>query len=166
MNIKENLSFPLKCKKKSRQFIEQKVYEISELVNIQHLLNRNPANLSGGELQRVALGRVLALDPQVLLLDEPLSSIDTQLKNEIQSLLRKINRKGQTIIHVTHNYHEAISLANRISVINNGTIEQTGTPKEIFHNPKSKFIASFTGIKNFYNAQKYYSYLFSLYDHL
>lgn len=153
MNIKENLSYPLKCKKKSRQFIGQKINEISTLVNIQHLLNRNPATLSGGELQRVALGRVLALDPQVLLLDEPLSSIDTQLKNEIQSLLRKINRNGQTIIHVTHNYQEAISLANRISVINNGTIEQTGTPKEIFHNPKSKFIASFTGIKNFYNAR-------------
>lgn len=152
MNIKENLSYPLHCKKKPRQFIKQKIDEISALVNIQHLLNRNPATLSGGELQRVALGRVLALEPQILLLDEPLSSIDTQLKNEIQSLLRKINRKGQTIIHVTHNYLEAISLANRISVINNGTIEQTGTAKEIFHNPKSKFIASFTGIKNFYNA--------------
>jgi len=122
-------------------------------MNITHLLNRKPATLSGGELQRVALARTLALKPEILLLDEPLASLDIQLKDELRHLLRNINKKGQTIIHVTHDYQEVISLANKIAIINNGSIEQTGTPNEIFQHPKSQFIANFTGIKNFFKAE-------------
>jgi len=152
MTVKQNIAFPLKCKKLNKKGIEQKINEIAEIVNISHLLHRKPESLSGGEQQRVALGRILTLEPKCLLLDEPLSSLDAQLRDGMQTLLRKINRMGQTIIHVTHDYREAISLANKLAVLYEGQIIQTGTPKEVFHNPGSKFVANFTGIKNFYNA--------------
>lgn len=151
-NVLENICYPLRNNGIRKKEVLKLAMEYATEMSIEHLLKRMPATLSGGELQRVALARTLALKPKLLLLDEPLSSVDVQLKDELRILLRKINRKGITIIHVTHNYEEAISLAERISVMHEGRLIQTGTTKEVFHNPKSEFIAYFTGIKNFYNA--------------
>lgn len=163
INVFENIAFSLKCKKKQRALIESTVKAISEETDILHLLNRNVTDLSGGEAQRVAIARALATNPEILLLDEPLSFLDVNLKHDITSLLRKINKKGQTIIHVTHNYKETVLLSNRIAVIGNGKVIQEGIINDVFHNPKSKFVANFLGIKNYYfgkvleiNGQKYF----------
>jgi ABC-type Fe3+/spermidine/putrescine transport system ATPase subunit len=109
--------------------------------------------LSGGEQQRVALARALALKPDCLLLDEPISSLDVQLRGEMRSLLRKINQTGQTIVHVTHDYEEAALLAHKIGVIENGRVVQTGTADDVFHHPKSEFVANFVGIRNFFEGE-------------
>ena len=140
------------CKSVKNEY-KNKVIELAELVGVTNILYRKPATLSGGEAQRVALARALATQPECLLLDEPLSNIDTQLRYELRSLLRKINRQGQTIIHVTHDYEEAVSLASKLAVIEQGKIVQTGTPEEIFLYPKSEFIAKFIGVKNFYRGK-------------
>ena len=129
------------------------VIETAQSLSIEHLLRRSPTTLSGGEQQRVALARTLVVKPDVLLLDEPLSSLDVELRADIRRLLREINRKGQTIIHVTHDYEEAIALAHRIAVMNNGVIEQTGTPQEVFSKPTSSFVAGFGGIRNFFQIK-------------
>src|SRR5208337_4192722 len=105
------------------------------------------------ELQRVVLARTLIQQPLVLLLDEPLGSLDSRIKSELRSQLRKIYRQGQTILHVTHDYEEAVSLANRIAVIHNGSISQEGTPEEVFRNPRSEFVAHFTGVRNFFRVR-------------
>jgi molybdate/tungstate transport system ATP-binding protein len=101
----------------------------------------------------VALARTLIQQPKVLLLDEPLASMDIQLRSELRSLLRQLNRTGQTIIHVTHDYDEAISLGNNIAVVHDGSILQQGLPEEVFHHPASEFVAHFTGAKNFFPAK-------------
>ncbi|MFH1320793.1 MAG: ABC transporter ATP-binding protein [Bacteroidota bacterium] len=153
LSVKENIAYPLHGKNLDSSELHQRVEQLAEEMNISHLLHRKPDTLSGGELQRVALARTLALKPKLLLLDEPLASLDVQLRNELRGLLRKINRNGQTIIHVTHDYEEAISLANRIAIIHDGTIIQTGNPKEVFQHPKSQFAANLTGIKNFFKVK-------------
>ena len=153
MSVKDNIAYPLKSKKVKSSLIKTRVQKLAQDMSISHLLDRRPGTLSGGELQRVALARTLALNPKVLLLDEPLSSVDVKLKNELRSLLRKLNKKGQTIVHITHDYEEAISLANKIAVMQNGTIVQCGKTKDVFENPASEFVANLTGIKNFYKAK-------------
>jgi molybdopterin-binding protein len=155
MSVFDNIAYSLHSVIMNHTEIQKKVNEIAEQLDIKSLLKRNPKSLSGGEQQRVALARTLILKPKCLLLDEPLSSLDTQLQKEIRSLLRNINKAGQTIIHVTHHYEEAIALANRIGVLENGTISQIGTPDEVFSHPKSEFIANFCGIANFYKGILY-----------
>jgi len=155
LSVFDNIAYSLRPIKISHSEIQKSVHDIASQIGIAHLLKRNPNSLSGGELQRVALARTLILKPKCLLLDEPLSSLDTQLKKEIRRLLRTINKLGQTIIHVTHHYEEAIALANRIGVLENGTISQIGTPNEVFSHPKSAFIANFCGIANFYKGILY-----------
>lgn len=152
LTVKDNIGYALKTKKLTKKTINKKIDELAEKISISHLLERQPGTLSGGELQRVALARTLALEPVCLLLDEPLASLDVQLRDGLRSLLRKINNEGIPIVHVTHDFEEAIALANKVGIIHNGKIVQEGTPKEVFHNPKSKFVAHFTGVKNFYNA--------------
>ncbi|MBI9069182.1 MAG: ABC transporter ATP-binding protein [Salinivirgaceae bacterium] len=152
-SVEENIAFPLKIRKYKSAIIKDIVDQLACEMNILPLLKRKPETLSGGEKQRVALARTLTLKPDILLLDEPLSSIDVSLKGELRSLLRRLNQKGQTIIHVTHDYEEAISLASKIAIIQDGKIVQTGTPKEVFTHPKNKFVAHFGGIKNFYEAK-------------
>lgn len=125
---------------------------IAEAVGLKDLLHRYPGTLSGGEAQRVALARALATKPRCLLLDEPLSSLDSRAQQELRVLLRKLNREGQTIIHVTHDYEEALSLANHIGVMEQGTIVQTGTPMQVFQHPRSAFVARFIGIKNVFSG--------------
>jgi len=152
LTVKNNIAFPLKARKRSKGYIDTRVKELAEKMKITHLMGRWPETLSGGELQRVALARILSFEPSCLLLDEPLSSLDVQLRDGMRSLLREINGEGITIIHVSHEFEEAIALANKVGIIHQGKLMQFGAPKEIFHKPKSKFIAHFTGVKNFYHA--------------
>jgi molybdopterin-binding protein len=153
LSVFENIAYPLKIKKLKKKEIEYKVLQLAKDTEILNLLDRNISNLSGGEVQRVTIARTLATNPEILLLDEPLSFLDVQLKRGMMSLLRKINQNGQTIVHVTHDYEEALSLSNKIAIIENGSIIQTGTPQEVFNHPKSEFVANFIGIKNFYKGQ-------------
>jgi molybdopterin-binding protein len=153
LTVAGNIGYALKRQALSHLAKQGLIKAIADRVHIGPLLNRQPSTLSGGELQRVALARTLVQKPKVLLLDEPLAAIDTKLKSEIRSLLRQLNREGQTIVHVTHDFDEAISLANRIAIIHEGKIIQTGTPEEVFGNPRSEFVAHFVGIRNFFKAQ-------------
>ena len=169
LSVKENILYPLKAKHLLCIETKHKLTDLTAKLGISNLLKCKPGTLSIGESQRVALARTLITSPKCLLLDEPLSSLDAQTKAETKSLLRKINRgsrriekdndgshllsnKKQTIIHVTHDYEEAISLATKIAVIEDGSISQIGTPEEVFRHPKTTFIANFIGIKNFYKG--------------
>ena len=152
LNVYNNIAYPLRNRGISKKSINTRVYDIAENVGVKHLLNRKTIALSGGELQRVALARTLILNPKCLLLDEPLVSLDVKLRESLRNLLRNLNKQGQTIIHITHDYEEALSLASKIAVVNKGELIQEGKPSEIFNNPKTEFVANFTGIKNFYKA--------------
>jgi molybdate/tungstate transport system ATP-binding protein len=151
-SVKDNIMYPLKIMGLPLQEKVSRVQHAAEEMNITHLLLRKPGNLSSGEQQRVALARTLVTDPKVLLLDEPMASVDASLKDSIRRMLRRLNRNGQTIIHVTHDFGEAISLANRVGVIHNGRIIQEGTPLEVFNHPVNKFVARYAGIKNFFKV--------------
>ncbi len=148
-----NIAYPLKSLRIDKKDLRSRVETIAEEFNISSILHRKPQNLSGGELQRVALARTLVKAPRLLLLDEPLASIDASLKDDIRRLLRRLNREGQTIIHVTHDYTEALSLANRVGVIHNGKIIQEGDPSEVFENPVNKFVARYAGNRNFFRIE-------------
>ena len=150
--VSGNIAYPLKLRGYKGSGIDNRVKELAETMHISHLLHRYPDTLSGGEVQRTVLARTLALNPRLLLLDEPLSSLDVQYKKDLQGLLRELNRTGQTIVHVTHDYGEALALANRVGVMHQGTIVQQDAIRKVFRNPKNKFIADFVGIKNFFNA--------------
>ncbi len=152
LKVKNNIAFPLKNQKLSPQENQQAILDYAQKAQVDKLLERWPETLSGGELKRVAIARTLASKPHCLLLDEPLSSLDVQLRDDMRSLLRQLNEEGMTMIHVTHDFEEAISLADKIGIVHQGELVQFGSPKEIFHKPKSKFIAKFSGIKNFYKS--------------
>lgn len=152
LTVRANIGYPLKAAGVSKVESEDAINTVAAKLDISHLLHRKPETLSGGELQRVAIARTLVLKPLILLLDEPLSSLDAQLRSEIRALLRKLNREGQTIVHVTHDYEEAISLAKNVAIIHKGVIVQTGNPTQVFQNPKSPFIAELTGVRNFFEV--------------
>jgi len=150
MTVYGNIAYPLKVRKEDGTTITKKVTDAAREMNIVHLLNRSTGNLSGGERQRIALARTLITSPRLLLLDEPLASLDASLRDDLKKLLRKLNREGQTIIHVTHDYNDAISLASRVGVIHNGRIIQEGMVDEVFRKPVNRFVARYAGIKNFF----------------
>jgi ABC-type sugar transport system ATPase subunit len=153
MTVFGNIAYPLKVRKEDKKNITEKVEKAASAMNIRHILHRNTDKLSGGELQRVALARTLITSPRLLLLDEPLSSLDASLKDDMKRLLRNLNKEGQTIIHVTHDYSDAISLAKRVGVIHNGRIIQEGAVDEVFKNPCNRFVARCAGIKNFFRIE-------------
>lgn len=153
MTVSGNIGYSLHGQNAGREDKERRIAGVAEQLSISSLLNRRPSTLSGGELQRVALARTLIQQPRVLLLDEPLASLDTRIKSGLRSLLRNIHRQGQTIVHVTHDYEEALSLGNRIAVIHQGSIIQQGQPDEVFRNPGSEFVAHFVGLRNFFPAR-------------
>ncbi len=153
MTVYDNIAYSLKIRRLPRKKIQATVRKMAENVNIEHLLNRRTDDLSGGERQRVAVARTLVTSPEIILLDEPMASIDTPLRDDIRRLLRKINSMGITMLHVTHDYSEAIRLAHRVGVIHNGRIMQTGTPDNVFSKPANKFVARFAGIRNFYSVK-------------
>ena len=150
--VKDNIMFPLKIMKLPLKERVERVQRAAGAMNITDLLLRKPGNLSGGEKQRVALARTLVTEPRILLLDEPMASVDASLKDNIRRLLRRLNRNGQTIVHVTHDFGEAISLASRVGVMHNGRIIQEGTPDEVFTHPANRFVARYAGIKNFFRV--------------
>ena len=153
LNVFKNIEYSLKCKKIKSAGFQEKINKIAKQFGVEHLLKRMPETLSLGEAQRVALARTLVSEPEILLLDEPLSSLDVQAKSKMRSLLRKINLTGQTIIHVTHDYEEAIALATRIAIFEKSSISQIDIPDNIFRHPKSEFAANLIGIKNFYKGE-------------
>ncbi|MHC1775977.1 MAG: ABC transporter ATP-binding protein [Lentimicrobium sp.] len=151
LTVRQNIAFPLRHRKSKAS--RQKVQILAEQMNVQHLLDQKPAILSGGELQRIALARTLASDPVMLLLDEPLSAVDTPMKSGLRGLLRELNKQGLPILHVTHDFEEAIALATTMAVIENGRIVQTGSPEMIINNPNTGFAAGFSGEHNFFKAE-------------
>jgi molybdopterin-binding protein len=154
MTVYDNIAYPLRCRRNGKTQIRQRVAELAEDFAISHLLKAKPHTLSGGESQRVSLARAVASEPRCLLLDEPLSSLDAKSRSQMRSLLRKINSKDQLqIVHVTHDYTEAVSLATHVAVMEAGTIAQAGTVEQIFQRPKSEFVARFVGIRNFFKGR-------------
>lgn len=146
MTVFDNIAFGLKVQKKSKREIHEKVMELVKLIGLEGLENRYPSQLSGGQRQRVAFARALAPNPQLLLLDEPFAAIDAKVRHELRSWLKDmINKVGVTSIFVTHNQDEAIEVADEIIITNHGTIEQKGSPLEIYKNPKTSFVAQFIG---------------------
>ncbi len=150
LNVMNNIAYPLRRKGMSGSKLRERINKLAFETETGHLLTRFPGTLSGGEAQRVALARTLAADPEVLLLDEPLSNLDVRLKSDLRKLLRKIHQSGKTIIHVTHDYMEAATLSNKVAVIQNGLLLQHGTPEQVFRHPRSAFVAQFSGIKNLF----------------
>jgi molybdopterin-binding protein len=153
MTVYENIAYPLRCKGLKAPQIRKRVGELADEFGFTALLKRNPQMLSGGESQRVSLARVVASEPGCLLLDEPISSLDVKARPQMRALLRRINANGQTIVHVTHDYTEAVSLGTHIAVMEGGTIAQVGTAEEIFKHPRSEFVARFIGIRNFFKGR-------------
>jgi len=146
MTVYDNLAFPLKKRKLPSGEIKKQVEEIGEVLKAGHLLKRNPATLSGGEKQRVALGRAIVRDPKVLLLDEPLSNLDAKLRELMRGELKELQRKiGVTTIYVTHDQTEAMGMADRIAVMSDGKLQQYDTPERIYSNPTNMFVADFIG---------------------
>ena len=151
MTVYDNIAYPLHSGHTKSQ-ISKRVIQLAEDFGVTELLNRKSQSLSGGESQRVSLARTVASEPDCLLLDEPICSLDATSRPQIRALLRRINANGQTIIHVTHDYTEAVSLGTHIAVMERGIIAQTGKVEDIFQHPKSEFIARFIGIRNFFKG--------------
>ncbi len=146
MNVRENLAFGLKLRRMPRDQIRERIDEVARMLGLADLLERKPAQLSGGQRQRVAIGRALAKHPAVLLLDEPLSNLDARLRAQTRVDIAKLHRSiGGTTIYVTHDQEEAMTLADRIVVLDRGRIQQVGTPMELYRRPQNRFVAAFMG---------------------
>ena len=146
MNVYENMSFGLKIEKKSKEEIETKVMQAAKILKIEELLERKPKQLSGGQRQRVAIGRAITRNPKIFLFDEPLSNLDAALRAEMRVEISKLHKKIKTnMIYVTHDQVEAMTLADRIVILNHGNIEQVGNPEEIYNDPSNVFVAQFIG---------------------
>jgi molybdopterin-binding protein len=154
LSVEKNIAFGLKMRKCPKNEAKAKIEAIGEVVGISHLLKRSPATLSGGEKQKVALARALVTEPKVLLLDEPLSALDPATREKMQGELREMHRKVVvTIIHVTHDFEEAIALGHRVAVLNDGCIAQMGTPEEFLRRPSSEFVARFALSRNIFSGR-------------
>ena len=146
MNVADNISFGLRLAHTPRDVIQQKVAEVARILQIEHLLERRPKELSGGQRQRVAIGRAIIRNPKVFLFDEPLSNLDAALRVQMRLEIARLHAEiGATMVYVTHDQVEAMTLADRIVVINHGRIEQVGTPIELYEHPANRFVARFIG---------------------
>ncbi len=146
MNVYENMSFVLKLKRTPRDEIDRRVKQAAQILDITELLDRKPKQLSGGQRQRVAMGRAIVRDPKVFLFDEPLSNLDAKLRVQMRTEIKKVHQKVRTTtVYVTHDQVEAMTLADRVVVMNAGLIEQVGSPNELYHSPATKFVAGFIG---------------------
>lgn len=147
MNVYENIAFPLKMRKTERKKIDERVRNIADLLNIDSLLNRKPREISGGQMQRVALGRALVRKPKIFLMDEPLSNLDAKLRTEMRVEIKKLQKKvGITTLYITHDQVEAMSMADTIGVMQNGRLHQLGSPNIVYDLPANQFVASFIGM--------------------
>lgn len=153
-NVFDNVAYGLKLRKLSKEEIHKKVMEMLDLVELSGMENRQTNQLSGGQQQRVALARALVVEPSVLLFDEPLSNLDAKLRVSMRTEIRKIQQKvGITAIYVTHDQAEAMSISDKIIIMNSGIVEQMGTPQETYYSPKSEFVADFIGEANFLKGE-------------
>ncbi len=147
MNVYENMSFGLKTEKLKKNEIDKKVKDAAKTLQIEDLLERKPRQLSGGQRQRVAIGRAITRNPKLFLFDEPLSNLDAALRSEMRVEISKLHKQLNTnMIYVTHDQIEAMTLADKIVILNNGNVEQVGTPDEIYNNPSNIFVAEFIGV--------------------
>ncbi len=156
MSVWENIAFPLKLHKVPKGEIAQRVAQAAKILGITEYLDRKPKALSGGQRQRVAIGRAIVREPKVLLMDEPLSNLDAKLRNQMRAELIQLRQRIETtFIYVTHDQTEAMTLGDRIVIMKDGVIQQTGTPQEVFNHPANLFVAGFIGMPqmNFYNAE-------------
>lgn len=153
MSVYDNIAFGLKMRKYDKKTIDAKVREVAESLNLTELLNRKPKQLSGGQRQRVALGRAIVRNPKVFLMDEPLSNLDANLRVHMRSEIKRLHQKLKTtFIYVTHDQTEALTMGDRIVVLDKGKIQQADTPEVIYNQPKNKFVAGFIGQMNFINT--------------
>lgn len=159
LTVLENITYGLHFHRIDKAHAEKRLDRLLEVLNLSDLKQRFPINLSGGEKQRVALARALMVEPKVLLLDEPLSALDPNFREEVRGALKKLHQSSNiTFLMVTHDFAEVLSLAERAAVMNNGRIEQTGHVKEIFEKPASPFVADFVGMKNLFEASFHETY--------
>ena len=150
MNVYDNIAYPLKIKKTDKKEIEERVNQALKTVHLEQYKDRFPSELSGGQQQRVALGRALVAHPEILLLDEPLSNLDAKLREEMRYEIKEITKKLKiTVIYVTHDQIEAMTMSDRIVLINKGEVQQVGTPQEIYSRPENVFVANFVGKVDF-----------------
>ncbi|WP_048152214.1 ABC transporter ATP-binding protein [Palaeococcus ferrophilus] len=146
MTVYDNIAFPLKLRKVPKQEIDQRVREVAEMLGLSELLNRKPRELSGGQRQRVALGRAIVRRPKVFLMDEPLSNLDAKLRVKMRAELKKLQKQlGVTTIYVTHDQVEAMTMGDRVAVINQGVLQQVGSPDEVYSKPANTFVGGFIG---------------------
>ncbi|CAM9990017.1 unnamed protein product, partial [Chrysoparadoxa australica] len=146
LNVAENIAFGLRIRKESKEVIASSVEEVGNILGLTPYLERRPADLSGGQRQRVAMGRAIVRRPKVFLFDEPLSNLDAKLRTQMRAEIKRLHKRlGATSIYVTHDQVEAMTLADRIVVMNDGKIEQVGSPMELFLNPANTFVAGFLG---------------------
>jgi len=154
LNVMENIRYGLKYHKTDKDKSDKRIDELIEQLGLSSLLNRLPLNLSGGELQRVSLARALAVDPKIVLLDEPLSALDPNFRYELRQMLKDLHKSTNvTFLMVTHDFGEAISLAEKAAIMNGGRIVQTGTIDEIFQKPCCNFAADFVGMRNIFHTE-------------
>lgn len=154
MTVSENIAFGLKMRRMPKERINKRTDEILDLIGLRDWRNNYPAQLSGGQQQRVALGRALAPNPTVLLLDEPLSALDAKIRVRLRAVIKRLQQElGITMVYVTHDQEEALSIADRVVVMEEGVFKQVGTPIEIYKNPQSGFVADFVGISNFFDGR-------------
>jgi multiple sugar transport system ATP-binding protein len=146
MSVRENMGFSLKIAKRPQAEIDQRVNEAAQILSLGELMDRRPSQLSGGQRQRVAMGRAIVRHPEVFLFDEPLSNLDAKLRTQMRTEIKKLHAKVQsTVVYVTHDQVEAMTLADRIVIMRDGHIEQAGTPDEVFKRPATRFVAGFIG---------------------
>lgn len=150
MSVYENIAFGLKMRKFDKKTIDDKVKAAAKALNLEGLLDRKPKQLSGGQRQRVALGRAIVRNPKVFLMDEPLSNLDANLRVQMRAEIKRLHRDlATTFVYVTHDQTEALTMGNRIVVLDKGKVQQVATPDEVYNNPKNKFVAGFIGQTNF-----------------
>lgn len=154
MNVYDNIAFGLKMRKYDKKVIDEKVREVAEILDLTQYLDRKPKQLSGGQRQRVALGRAMVRKPKVFLMDEPLSNLDAKLRVQMRSEIKKLHKKlDTTFIYVTHDQTEALTMGDRIVVLDKGVVQQVDSPDNIYSHPKNVFVAGFIGQMNFINAK-------------
>lgn len=153
LSVRENIAFGLACRRHMRKEVEKRVEEIAEVVRVAGLLDRSPSTLSGGEKQRVALARALVIEPRMLLLDEPLSALDPQAREQMQGELKRVHREvPAAILHVTHDFEEAVALGQQVSVLNEGSVVQAGTVEDFLRRPSTEFVARFGLARNIFSG--------------
>jgi len=142
----ENIAFPLKAMRESRAVVDERVRSVARALRIEHLLDKRPSALSGGDMQRIAIGRALVRRPKAMLMDEPIGALDAKLREEMRAELKHIHLQNEaTTVYVTHDQVEAMSMADKIAIMNEGVLEQVGTPTEVYQRPASLFVAQFVG---------------------